>query len=98
MVKFHMQGKNIDIQPCDVLDEDFVIFGVRACDARSFELLDRVFLADPVDPYYAARRKHGTVVTLACGEPEESCFCSNFGIDAAEPAGDVTCWLDKDRP
>jgi heterodisulfide reductase subunit C len=97
MVKFHMQGKNIDIQPCDVLDEDFVIFGVRACDARSFELLDRVFLADPVDPYYAARRKHGTVVTLACGEPEESCFCSNFGIDAAEPAGDVTCWLDKDR-
>lgn len=97
MVRFHMQGKKVDITPADVMNEDFVLFGVRACDARSFELLDRVFLADPVDPFYAARREHGTVVTLACGEPEESCFCSNFGIDAANPMGDVTCWIDGNR-
>lgn len=97
MVRFHMQGKNIDIKPADVMDEEFVIFGVRACDARSFELLDRVFLADPVDPFYAARRAHGTVVTLACNQPEESCFCSNFDIDAADPAGDVTAWMVGDE-
>ena len=97
MVRFHMQGKNIEIKPQDVMDEDFVVFGVRACDARSFELLDRVFLADPVDPFYAARREHGTVVTLACNEPEESCFCSNFDIDAANPMGDVTSWIKGDE-
>ncbi len=96
MLRFHMQGKNIDIKPVDVMDEDFVVFGVRACDARSFELLDRVFLADPVDPFYAARREHGIVVTLACNEPEESCFCSNFDIDAANPMGDVTAWIVGD--
>ena len=96
MVRFHMQGKNIEINPADVCDEPFVIFGVRACDARSFELLDRVFLSDPVDPFYAARRKNGTVVTLACNEPEETCFCSCFGIDAADPAGDVSCWIADD--
>ena len=93
MVRFHMRGKNIEINPSEVMNEDFVIFGVRACDARSFDLLDRVFLSDPVDPFYAARRAHGTVVTLACNEPEETCFCSNFGIDAAEPAGDVSAWI-----
>ncbi len=93
IVRFRMAGKNIDIKPADMLDESFVIFGVRACDARSFELLDRVFLADPADPFYAARRQHGTVVTLACNEPEETCFCTNFGIDAANPAGDVTSWI-----
>ena len=93
MVRFHVQGKNIEIDPAEVMDEDFVIFGVRACDARSFELLDRVFLSDPVDPFYAARRAHGTVVTLACGEPEETCFCTNFGIDAADPKGDVSAWI-----
>jgi len=93
IVRFRMAGKSIDIKPADMLDEDFVIFGVRACDARSFELLDRVFLADPADPFYAARRQHGTVVTLACNEPEETCFCTNFGIDAADPAGDVTAWI-----
>jgi len=97
MVRFHMQGKNIDVKPVDVMNEDFVVFGVRACDARSFEILDRVFLADPVDPFYAARREHGTVVTLACNEPEESCFCSNFDIDAADPAGDVTAWIKGDE-
>jgi formate hydrogenlyase subunit 6/NADH:ubiquinone oxidoreductase subunit I len=93
MVRFHMEGKKIDINPAEVMDEDFVIFGVRACDARSFELLDRVFLSEPVDPFYAARRAHGTVVTLACNQPEENCFCSNFDIDAANPAGDVTAWI-----
>ena len=79
MVRFHMQGKQIEIDPVKVAEEDFVLFGVRACDARSFELLDRVFLSEPVDPFYAARRAHGTVVTLACGAPEETCFCSAFG-------------------
>ena len=93
IIHFHMQGKAIEINPTEVMDEAFVIFGVRACDARSFELLDRVFLSDPVDPFYAARREHGTVVTLACNEPEETCFCTNFDIDAANPAGDVSAWI-----
>lgn len=97
MVRFHMQGKNIEINPTEVMNENFVIFGVRACDARSFELLDRVFLSEPVDPFYAARRAHGTVVTLACNEPEENCFCSNFDIDAANPAGDATAWIVGDE-
>ena len=97
MVSFHMDGKKIEIDPVEVMNEDFVIFGVRACDARSFELLDRVFLSEPTDPFYAARRAHGTVVTLACNEPEENCFCSNFGIDAADPSGDVTAWIVGDE-
>ena len=92
MVDFHVDGKNIEIKPRALCDEDFVLFGVRACDMKSMEVLDKVFLADPVDSFYAARRAHGTVVTMACGEPEESCFCSVFGIDATEPAGDVVCW------
>ncbi len=97
MVRFHMNGKNIEIDTAQAMNESFVIFGVRACDARSFELLDTVFLSDPVDPFYAARREHGTVVTLACGAPEENCFCSNFGIDAADPKGDVSAWIVGDE-
>lgn len=96
MVRFHTCGKNIEINQAELMDEDFVIFGVRACDAKSFEILDRVFLSEPADPFYAARRAHGTVVTLACSEPDETCFCGNFGIDAADPAGDVTAWIVDD--
>ena len=92
MVDFKMTGKQIEILEHRNVSEDFVIFGVRACDARSFDILDRVFLAEPADTYYAERRAHALVITLACTEPEETCFCSVFGIDAADPVGDVTAW------
>jgi heterodisulfide reductase subunit C len=48
-----------------------------------------------VDTSDRARRDHGTIVSLACGQPEESCFCKVFGIDCAEPEGDVVTWLTE---
>ena len=89
---FNVNGTNVEVVDIREESEDFVVFGVRACDARSFTILDKVFLADPVDSYYANRREHGTVVTMACSEPEENCFCNVFGIDAAAPEGDAACW------
>lgn len=85
------EGK-LTIEPEELKNQDFVVFGMRACDVKGVEVLDKVFLADPVDSYYAARRAHGTIVALACHEPEETCFCKVFGVDAAEPAADVTAW------
>ena len=93
----HTEDKKIKITPEALVSESFVVFGVRACDVRGFEVLDKVFLSDPVDSFYAARRAHGTVVALACHEPEESCFCSVFGIDAAQPASDVAAWFVGDE-
>jgi ferredoxin len=71
----------------------FVVFGIRACDVRGVAVLDKVFLCDPVDSYYAARREHGIMVSMACSRPETSCFCGSFGIDCAAPEGDVATWL-----
>ncbi len=97
LIKFRVEGKSIELNEAPKCEDDFVVFGVRGCDARSFELLDRVFLVDPRDEFYAARRKHGIIVTLACGEPEESCFCTNFGIDPANPCGDASAWIVGDE-
>ncbi len=80
------------ISQADLQKEDFVLFGVKGCDLKGIEVLDRVFLSDPVDSFYKARREHGVIVTLACGAPEDSCFCKVFGVDCAEPQGDVTLW------
>ena len=90
---FNVNGANVEVVDIREESEDFVVFGVRACDARSFTILDKVFLAEPIDSYYATRREHGTVVTLACSEPEENCFCNVFGIDSAAPEGDAACWI-----
>ena len=86
----------LSIDPQKLCDRPFVVFGMRACDVKAIEVLDRVFLSDPVDTFYAARREHGTVVSLACHEPQETCFCKNFGIDAAEPGADVETWIIED--
>lgn len=94
LVDFKMSGKNIEVIDIREEAESFVVFGVRACDARSFTILDKVYLCDPVDSYYKTRREHGTVVTMACTKPTETCFCKTFGIDPTEPEGDVSCSTD----
>lgn len=86
----------ISIEPEALCDRDFVIFGIRPCDVKAIEVLDRVFLTDPVDSFYAARREHGTIVSLACSEPDETCFCSVFGVDPSEPTSDAAAWLSGD--
>ncbi len=97
LMKFKTEGKTLEV--IDIREEEkkpFVLFGVKACDYKAIEVLDKVFLAEPVDTYYQARRAATTIVTLACAKPEESCFCSVFGVDATAPAGDVTTWLDSE--
>lgn len=86
------EGKKMSIEPESLKEQDFVVFGMRACDVKGLEVLDKVFLSDPIDTFYAARRDHGTIVAFACHEPEETCFCKVFGVDAAKPASDVAVW------
>lgn len=94
LADFKVNGKTIEVKDIREECEDFVIFGVRACDAKSFEILDKVFLSEPVDSFYKNRRDHGTVVTMSCTRPAETCFCSVFGIDATVPGGDVSVFFD----
>ena len=92
LMEFRLGKQSVEVVDTREESEDFVIFGVRACDAASFAILDRVFLSDPVDTYYKNRRAHGTVITVACSRPAETCFCGTFGIDATDPQGDITAW------
>ena len=87
------EEKNISIEPQALQEKNFVVFGMKACDIQGVKVLDNVFLSDPIDTFYAARRDHGTIVALACHEPEESCFCKVFGIDCADPVADVATWM-----
>lgn len=89
----YRDGKKISITPEALQEQPFVVFGMKSCDLRGVEVLDKVFLADPVDTFYAARRAHGTIVAMACHEPEDSCFCKAFGIDCANPKADVAIWM-----
>ena len=61
-------------------DWETVIFGVRPCDAHGVELLDALFLdTNPVDIFYARRRRNTTLIGLACREIGPACFCTSVG-------------------
>ncbi|MBQ7792857.1 MAG: 4Fe-4S dicluster domain-containing protein [Clostridia bacterium] len=90
------EENKISITPKELQEKEFVVFGIKACDVKGIEVLDRVFLSEPVDTFYKARREHGILVAMACNEPEESCFCKVFGVDCADPKADVATWLVND--
>ncbi|MFC1739665.1 4Fe-4S dicluster domain-containing protein [Planctomycetota bacterium] len=58
----------------------FAIFGLKECDLRSIEVLDKVFVEDEfVDPFYVSRREKMFIISSDCTEPGESCFCNISG-------------------
>ncbi|MDO5344676.1 MAG: 4Fe-4S dicluster domain-containing protein [Lachnospiraceae bacterium] len=89
-------GKKLTVEPEALKSQPFVVFGMRGCDVKGLTVLDQVFLSDPVDTFYQARRNMGTIVALACHRPDESCFCKVFGNDAAQPEADVAAWLTEE--
>lgn len=91
------EGKKIEIIEPQKNAKNTVYFGVRGCDVKSFEILDRVFLSDPVDVYYKEKREQAVIVSMACHAPEKTCFCSVFGVDATNPSGDVVTWMVNEK-
>ena len=83
---FFPQCEVIGISDGDILrdvslsDEKHVIFGIRPCDALALLYLDRVFCeGDFKDPYYIRKRQNAIIITLACNDPFDTCFCTSFG-------------------
>ena len=52
MMKFKTEGKNLSVESMNLEKRPFVLFGVKACDYKAIKVLDKVFLADPVDTFY----------------------------------------------
>lgn len=72
-------------------DEKRVVFGLRPCDCKSLNLLDKVFSGTEFeDPYYLGRRKNTLIIALACNNPQLTCFCTSLnGGPSSEEGGDI---------
>jgi len=87
----------ISITPAEIDSAPFVIFGVKACDVKAIAVLDNIYLqGDFVDVVYQTRRDAACIVSLGCAKPAATCFCAAFGLDAANPEGDVSTWIVDD--
>ncbi len=58
----------------------FAVFGLKDCDLRSIEILDKVFAEEEfLDPLYLSRRQNMFTISSDCFEPGSSCFCTFCG-------------------
>jgi len=54
------------------------IFGADVCDAHALRIMDKVFLEEPIDAFYANRRKSTVLAAVLCGAKDTGCFCDQM--------------------
>ncbi|MCL1905930.1 MAG: 4Fe-4S dicluster domain-containing protein, partial [Clostridiales bacterium] len=71
--------------------EEQILFGIRPCDVRSIDCLDKIFLTGTyTDTFYAAKRDKLTIIAIACAKAAPYCFCSSMGVEpGVAPAADI---------
>ena len=93
---FERQGVDVAITDAEPFARPQVIIAARPCDAASLPILDPLFAWDYQDRFYQARRAMTTVVTLACRQPDPSCFCTSVGLAPDTTAGADAVFLPID--
>ncbi len=58
-----------------------VLFGLHPCDLAGLGIMDKIFLNQPEDTHYSARRKSSLLVGLSC-LPDKYCFCKSMETDS----------------
>ena len=58
-----------------------VIIGMKHCDARALQVLDKVYNWDFIDTDYQKRRQNTVVISTRCDKAEMHCFCTSLDYD-----------------
>ena len=85
LIQYVLSGEQVTVaDPPAPVPVDRILFGTRPCDAAAFPVIDQVFGWDEIDAAYFQRREGTVVVSIACDEPCQTCFCTSVG---GSPAG-----------
>ncbi|MCF8054595.1 MAG: 4Fe-4S dicluster domain-containing protein [Deltaproteobacteria bacterium] len=96
LMRYKRTDKGMELEDDQVAQTKRILFGVRPCDARSFELLDLLFNQEKYsDTYFVSKRENTTVIVNACVEPiSKNCFCTSLGLSPTGSAGADILMLD----
>ncbi len=87
LMRFEGVYDQLDIKE-EPIEGPKVAFGVRPCDAAALDLIAEVLGSDDYpDERFGQRKDSTTVVTLACDEAGEHCFCRAVGGSPASDRG-----------
>lgn len=81
------QGRHIALVAIEPPRTEQIVLAARPCDAAALPILDHVFNWDYQDPLFPRRRANTTVITLACTDHDDQCFCTSVGLGPAATRG-----------
>ncbi len=80
IARYAVHKDGIDLQGVKAESPEMVVFGSRPCDAASVASLRSVFTWDFVDTSYTEREDRMVIMTIACTDRDEGCFCSTVNL------------------
>ncbi len=91
LIRYRITRGATEAEPVPPENRPAVILGVRPCDVRSFEIMDRHFLGSGIiDPYWKNKRENTTIMGYAFdvdSAADGADFYNTFGYGAADPEG-----------
>ncbi len=74
-------GTDVSETDEDPLAVKRAILGVKHCDARSLQVLDKVYNWDYIDTDYQKRRENTVIISTRCDKADTHCFCTSLDYD-----------------
>lgn len=87
VIEFTYENKTLKLEDCEPVNKVRIIFGLRPCDAAAFPILDDVFNHTYKDDFFNKRRENTILISAACENSDESCFCTSVGVTPDGIAG-----------
>ncbi|MDD4028864.1 MAG: 4Fe-4S dicluster domain-containing protein [Caldisericia bacterium] len=78
ILKYKLRSEGVELAELPPI-KPLVVFGGHPCDAASIPLMKDLFSWDYKDHFYLQRLEKVVIITLACVEKDENCFCTSLG-------------------
>jgi len=87
LYSYKINGRNIELIDAELSTVEQVFIGARPCDAAAMPILDRIFNWDCSDDFFNRRRELSTIITFACKEHDDYCFCTSVNSGPEDSRG-----------
>jgi sulfhydrogenase subunit beta (sulfur reductase) len=86
---FYYKNKKEDYELVDTpAQTDKIVFlGAKPCDARSIEIMSKVFNWDYKDRFFNEKADNSIVIGTACNYQDEFCFCTSVNLSPSTEKG-----------
>jgi ferredoxin len=87
LLRWKQNKSSIEIEEVPTVFKETVVVGARPCDAAALDIVDKVMGWDYRDELWFGRREAVTILSLACSDCDDACFCTAVGLSPESTRG-----------